>query len=132
MVCPQAQGHVSEAAKEVLGAAEGYCKFKCNHNETERKCREKGIVYQPMVFESTGGMSSEAEKVIKCINRAVAEYTSTPYGEVAQHFWQRLSVDIQRSGHRAYARRAGGRTNFPGDWMDWVVDGATGLEGAGT
>ena len=124
------KSHLIEASVEVLGAAEKHCKEKCIRGDTEKKCKDKGIIYQPIIFESSGGVASEAEKVIKCINRAVAENTDTPYGEVAQHFWQRLSVDIQRSGHRAFVRRAGERTHISGDWMDWLVDGALGLEGA--
>ena len=78
-------------------------------------------------MESSGGIACEAEKVIKCINRAVAENTDTPYGEVAQYFWQRLSVDIQRMGHRAYARRTGDMTGGMGDGMEGVVDSVAGL-----
>ena len=132
IVCPQANSHLTQAAEEVLGAAEKYCKEKCSRDDTERKCKEKGILYQPLIFESTGGVSSEAEKVIKCLNRAVAENTNTPYGEVAQHFWQRLSIDIQRAGHRAYARRATHKGTNVGDWMGWVVDSVAGWTGADT
>ena len=60
-----------------------------------------------MVFESLGGVSSEAERVIKCINKAVAENSETSESEVATHFWYRLSIDLQRSAHRAFSRRAG-------------------------
>ena len=102
-------------------------KEKCRYDDTERKCTEKRIIYQPMVFESSGGVASETEKVIKSINRAVAENTETPYGDVAHYFWQRLSVDIQRAGHRAYARRARARDMKVGDWMGWVVDSVAGL-----
>ena len=127
IVCPHAQSHIRSAAEEVLGAAEKYCKQKCEKDGTERKCSEMGIVYQPLIFESPGGIASEAEKVISCIHRVVAEQTETPYGEVAQRFWQRLSVDIQRMGHRAYARRAGVRKEAWGDGMEWVVDSVAGL-----
>jgi len=58
-----------------------------------------------MIFESLGGVSGEAERVIKSLNKAVAENTDTSESEVATLFWQRLSIDIQRSGHRAFARR---------------------------
>ena len=128
-MCPQAQSHLIEASVEVLGAAEKYCKEKCTRGDTEKKCKDKGIIYQPIIFESSGGVASEAEKVIKCINRAVAENTDTPYGEVAQQFWQRLSIDIQRAGHRAYVRRMNTETHAGGDWMGWVVDSVVGLTG---
>ena len=131
LVCPQANGHALEAANEVLGAAESYCKFECQDGDTDKKCKYQGIVYQAIIFENTGEVASEAVKVIKSINRAVAENTNTPYGEVAQYFWQRLSIDIQRAGHLAYARRVTTPAGLQGDWMGWVVEGASGLEEAG-
>ena len=39
----------------------------------------------------------EAEAVIKCLNKMVAENNDTPELEVATQFWRRLSIDIQRS-----------------------------------
>ena len=65
-----------------------------------------------MIFESFGGVSVEAEGVIKSLNRMCAVNQSTPYGEVATRFWQRLSIDIQRAGHRAFIRRVKGREEF--------------------
>ena len=35
----------------------------------------------------------------------VAENQDTSYGEVAIRFWRRLSIDLERAGHRAFARR---------------------------
>ena len=76
-------------------------------------------------------VASEAARVTKSINRPVAANADTPYGEVAQYFWQRLSIDIQRAGHLAFARRVTTPAGLQGDWMGWVVEGATGLEEAG-
>ena len=61
-----------------------------------------------IIFESLGGVSREAELVIKRLNQAVASATDSPYGEVATRFWQRISIDIQRSQHRAFVRRVAG------------------------
>eukprot|EP00973_Karenia_brevis_P062490 8688710-Karenia_brevis.AAC.1 len=61
-----------------------------------------------MIFESLGGVSVEADRVIKCLNKAVASATDSPEGEVATLFWHRLGVDLQRIGHRAFARRTAG------------------------
>ena len=55
IVCPQAAGHLGNAAAESLGAAEAYVKTKCSRGETERRCREAGVVFQPIIFESMGG-----------------------------------------------------------------------------
>ena len=108
IVCPQAAGHRVSAAEETLGAAESYVRTKCSNRDMELRCRAAGVVFQPMIFESMGGISAEVERVIKCLNKSVASNTDSPLGEVATHFWRRLSVDIQRFGHRALARRMGG------------------------
>ena len=105
IVCPQAASHLGDAAGESLGAAEAYVRAKCERHLIERRCREAGVVFQPMIFESLGGVSAEAERVIKCLNKRVAANTESPEGEVATQFWHRVSIDIQRSGHRAFARR---------------------------
>jgi len=128
IVCPQAPGHIDNSIREVLGAAEAYAREKCGKDGTEGKCRDKGIVFQPMIFESPGGVASEAEVVIKCLNKAVANNTNVPYGDVAQRFWQRISIDSQRQGHRALVRRTCRRDKVLGDEL--ACD-ASGLEEPG-
>ena len=71
-------------------------------------CEEAGVVFQPMIFESTGEVSVEAERVPKSVIKAIAVNTGSPKGEVATLLWQRLSVAIQEAGHRAFIRRVGG------------------------
>lgn len=105
IVCPQAASHLNSAIVERLGAAEEYVRTKCGRENTEERCRRAGVVFQPMIFESLGGVSGEAVGVIKSLNKAVAENTDASQSEVATLFWQRLSIDLQRSAHRAFARR---------------------------
>ena len=105
IVCSQAASHVEAAAADVCGAAEQYVRTKCGRAEIERRCGELGVVFQPLVFESLGGVSVEAERVIKSLNKIVASTTDSPIGEVATRFWQRVSIDLQRSQHRAFVRR---------------------------
>ena len=107
IICLQAAGHLAAAGAEALGAAEEYARSKCSREQVERRCEEVGIVLQPMIFESLGSVSSEANRVIKCLNQAVAENTDSPPGGIATRFWQRVSIDLQRAGHRAFSRRLG-------------------------
>ena len=86
IVCPQAAVHLV-SAQESLGAAEAYTRTKCDRAQMVERCRVAGVVFQPMIFESLGGVSIEAERVIKSLNRMVAENQNTPYGEVATWFW---------------------------------------------
>ena len=114
VVCPQAAVHLDNAQGR-LGAAEAYTRTKCDRAQMGERCRIAGVVFQPMIFESLGGVSIEAERVIKSLNRMVAENQDTPYGEVATRFWQRLSIDLQRAGHRAFSRRVARGKDLDGE-----------------
>ena len=94
IICPQAAGHLADAAGESLGAAEMYVKTKCGRGDTERRCREAGVVFQAMILESMGGASAEAGRVIKCLNKAVAGNTDASEVVVATRFWQLIRIDI--------------------------------------
>ena len=105
VVNPQAASHVQQAAGDKLGAATAYTETKRTHNNTDERCLQAGIDYQPIVYESTGGIAKEGMDTLKSLNRLVALNTNTPYEEVARRFYQRVSFDLQRANHRAFARR---------------------------
>ena len=131
IICPQAASHLADAAGEELGAAESYVRTKCGRRDTEQRCRDAGVVFQPMIFESLGGVSVEADRVIKSLNKAVASNTDSPEGEVATLFWHRLGIDLQRVGHRAFARRAAGVTDLGDHSLGRAIGGMNLLEVAG-
>ena len=130
IVCPQAPGHLRDAAAGELGAAEQYCRVKCGRERTEERCRERGVEFQPLIFESTGGVACEAEVVLKCINRMVAQNRGVSVGDVAARFWQRVSVDMQRNMHRALVRRVA-RNVGGADGLGRLVEGVALLEEPG-
>ena len=105
IICPQAAVHLGNSARESLGAAEEYVKTKCTRGEIERRGLEVGVVFQPMIFESTGGVSAEAERVLKCLNKAVAVNSDASEVVVATRFWQRIGIDLLRGSCRAFRRR---------------------------
>ena len=108
ITCPQAACHLGSAAVEALGAAEAYVRSKCARGDMENRCRAAGVVFQPLIFESLGGISGEAVRVLKGLNKAVADNTESSEEDVAQRFWQRLGVDILRGSYRAFIRRVEG------------------------
>jgi len=110
-----------------VGAAEEYVRTKAARRDIERRCAAAGVVFQPMIFESLGGVSVEAERVIKCLDKLVAVNNDSREGEIAPLFWQRLSIDIQRAGHRAFARRLSHRDGFEGGGVGWGDRGGFGL-----
>ena len=105
IICPQAAGHLDNTARGSLGAAEEYAKAKCARGEIERRCRDAGVVFQLMIFEFTGEVSAEAERVVKCLNKAVAGNFDASEVVVATRFWQRIGVDVLRGSCRAFQRR---------------------------
>ena len=66
---------------------------------------EAGVVLQPMIVESTGGVSAEAERVLKCLNKAVAGNSDSSEEVVATRFWQRIGIDLLRGSSRAFHKR---------------------------
>ena len=91
------------------GAGTGHLDSKTAYGscrgDMERRCREVGVTFQPMIFESFGGVSAEAERVIKCLNKAVAVNTDISEEVVATQFWHRVGVDLVRANCRAFHRR---------------------------
>ena len=81
---------------------------KASRAAVAQRCAEAGVVFQPLIFESLGGVSSEADDVIKSINRAVAENSDSRLSEIATLFWWGLAIDLQRAQHRAFAKRVRG------------------------
>ena len=114
IICPQAACHLGAAAGEALGAAEGYVRAKCARGDVERRCREAGVLFQPLIFESFGGVSVEAHRVLKCLNKAVAVNSDVSEEVVATQFWQRVGVDILRGSCRAFRRRVSNGEDWGG------------------
>ena len=97
---------------------EEYARTKCARGDMARRCRDAGVVFQPLIFESFGGVSVEADRVLKSLNKAVAGNTDTSEEVVATRFWRRVSVDILRSNCRAFHRRLVGRISGEGPRQD--------------
>ena len=127
IVCPQAASHLGAAAGEVLGAAEQYARTKCSRGDIATRCRDAGVVFQPIIFESFGGVSAEGEKVLKSLNKAVAANTDTSEDVVAPRFWRRVGIDILRSNCRAFHRRLVGKVTGSGFKRDYFA-GLQGLQ----
>ena len=84
-----------------MEAAKQYTQQKRYRNNTDQLCAEAGVEYQPLVFETFGGLADEARDTLRSLNRVIASNTNTPKPEVANRFWQRISVDTKRqtTGH---------------------------------
>ena len=55
------------------------------------------------------GFSAEAERVVKCLNKAVAANSDVPERIIATRFWQRIGVDLLRGACKSFHRRLAGK-----------------------
>ena len=79
VVCSEAAGHLAAAGVEVMGAAEELLGLSAHGCKWKGGARRRGL----MMFESLGCASSEADRLVKCLNQAVAENTDPPPGKIA-------------------------------------------------
>ena len=112
VVNPQGARYRDRAAQGGLSAAGEYTQHKRDYQETDRKCIEANVDFQPVVWESFGGVGMEGRELLKSLYRLVALNTNTPLAVVAHRYWHRFSVDMQKANHRAFAKRVGGKTGF--------------------
>ena len=86
-------------------------------------------MFQPMIFESTGGVSAEAVRVLKCLNKAVAGNSDSSEVVVATRFWQRIGIDLLRGSSKAFHRRLVGKNGEDGSGVKYFR-GASALAAA--
>eukprot|EP00973_Karenia_brevis_P016316 2234572-Karenia_brevis.AAC.1 len=53
------QGHLAKTLQETGAAVEAYAERKKRHQKSVRKCDDAGVFFQPLAFDSQGGMTSE-------------------------------------------------------------------------
>ena len=129
IICPQAAVHLGNAAGVPLGAAEAYVKAKCGRGDTERRCSEAGVVFRPMIFESAGGVSAEADRALKFLTKAVAGNTDPSEEVVATRLWHCIGVDLLRGRCRAFQKRIANKGSDDGCSLR-SLRGAAGLAAA--
>ena len=70
-------------------------------------CEAAGLGFEPIVFESTGGLESEARVVINSLIAMYSEAVGKPFYVAKETLVQRISLILIRSHHRALTRRRG-------------------------
>ena len=75
---------------------------------TEEECRQQGILFVPLVAESSGGWGASAFSVFKRMAKLAAHRggLSSPARAALPLFLERLSVSIRSAKARAALRRA--------------------------
>ena len=86
-------------------AAQEYEMVKRSHLDTERLCRQQGIVFIPLVAEPSGGWGPTGADTLRRLARASDRRGGDELGAGAAQLFQRLSVAIRRATARAVLRR---------------------------
>ena len=105
VTAPQRQETLAKASRETAAAAADYARHKENHLNTAQCCEAQGIVFVPMVVESTGTWDKGAEVVLKHLARAVAARTGVESATTHAALFQELSVTVRSWRARAALRR---------------------------
>ena len=90
VTAPQRRETLAAAGLQTGAAAAAYARHKEQHLNTARACEAHGVVFVPMVLESTGTWDSGAAIVIKHVARAVAARG----GEEPQHLHAALLQEL--------------------------------------
>ncbi len=93
------------ASDHLLATAEEYATRKRQHLRTQELCEAAGIGFEPVVFETAGGLEAGGRKILESILAEVAKVRGKPVNEVVDQVKARISLDLQRAQHRAIARR---------------------------
>ena len=82
-------------AAEIPAAAIEMRKASKNRQHFDH-CRSQGIVFMPLVVETFGGWDSDAVKCLKDMARQCARRWGKNSADEIKHFFQRMSVALQR------------------------------------
>ena len=71
-----------------------------------QSCRHQGITFVPLVVETLGGWDSEASFHLQKISEMTSQRSDKRAALVTRHFFQRLSILLQRANASLLATRA--------------------------
>ena len=69
------------------------------------RCRDRGVLFLPIVYTAQGAVEPEASKSLEVIHRAAAENRGQSLADVRAAFAEEISVAIVRANARAARRR---------------------------
>ena len=99
-------GSVFQSADDGCSATLAYEARKRAHLDTDRLCRDVGVLFLPMVIEASGGAwGPTARSVWSEVARAAALLTGVPASSKAEEIGQLLSVILHRENALAIIRR---------------------------
>ena len=105
---PQRQEVLAQASRIAGFAATEYETRKRTHLDTEEECRQQGILFIPIVAETSGGWGPSALATFKKLAKRAAGRGGlfNPERAVLPQFLERISIAIRSAKARAVLRRA--------------------------
>ena len=114
VVSPFRVAILPQSSSKPLAAAAAYNDKKRQDKDTQQQCNNHNIGFEPIIFESTGGIDKESAAVLESICNAVAERTNKKKYRILNLLKIRISILMQRSRHIAITRR---RATTDDDYM---------------
>jgi hypothetical protein len=104
------QGHFDDTAQKPLRAAVCYSMRKSLHLNTKALCEQAGISFEPMVFETQGGVEPRAAAILHRIAGAVAKVEAAELSTIKSQMLQNLAIIIARGAANMVNRRRAHRS----------------------
>ena len=123
-------GHWADTAAAAGSAADKYGEGKKTRNNTEALCTDAGYRFWPVVHETQGGLSKEAEAATRAIASAVADREGRVAGTVRRELLSRVAAVIARTSARAVHKREVRRIQRRPPWSEAVARARTDAEAA--
>ena len=96
---------------ETLAMAKMQAERKRRDRQTAMRCQEQGLGFEPLVFETAGGLDPEGDRILSSLCRAVDDHRQKPHGMTCQILKERLSFVLQRYAHVCLRRVRDGDDN---------------------
>ena len=101
VTCPVLPSVLAQAANEPLSVATSYAERKRGRNDIGERCASANLGYEPIVFESFGGIEQGGMTLLSSLCEKVDAQLKRRHGTSRNDCLARLSFDLQRGLHGA-------------------------------
>ena len=122
VVSPFTVARASEASNRVqLHAASTYAGAKRAKNSTEARCQAAGLGFEPIVFETVGGVEKGGQRILESLIKEIWKRTQCTYVEELQRLVSSISLVLMRAWDKAVEKRSPAAGQYAaGDLEPWM------------
>ena len=106
----------SDLGRESLSAAKARAENKRRDRATAQRCHAQGVGFEPLVFEHSGGLEPEGDRLLTSLCRAADDNLQRNPGSTGQLLRQRISFILQQHGHICLQRARDGSKGSQSTW----------------